>query len=696
TFSAGNWSATASGTGPSPHGRTLANLVDDLADGYPVLYGGTDAVLEAVLGDTWSYHSGNWSLLLVPTAPPARAVPSLVDDPSDGSLLMFGGSGLNESWAYRAGNWTLQGAGATPPGRLEAGMAYDANDSEVVLFGGIGGGTGFPLLNDTWAYSAGRWTNLTSTAGGPPPLAGAMMAYDPMAKEVLLFGGESRLGYTSQTWEFSRGHWTNLTGGLTTSPPGRGFGMMTFDGADNYLLLVGGIGPPSPLTGFCDYLCGDSWEFTNGAWTQLHPTIGPPPSDGAGIAYDPILRQVVLFGGTGEHRSASSGSVAYLNETWTYAGGLWSNLTSSLSVSPPPQDTGTGVNLVFDSHDGYTFAFEGGFPGSSWWKFGNQATSPLSVSIPYGTPDPLSLGQPITIGASVGGGVSPYSYTWTGLPAGCNSANRSSFSCTPSADGNFTIRVTVTDAAGMVQPSPALQLFIDAAFVRVAISPDPALLPPNGTLVLTATPKHADGSAVPGAVAYNWSVYPSNLGALTTREGSSTTFAAGKSAGTVTVYVNATFGGATQGASQKVAIAIAPLVVTSFTVVPSTLGLNGGPVTFTVVPAGGTPPYSYRYVGLPPGCSSANQSVLNCTVHSAGNWNVTLLLSDSGRHQTSANVLLQVVGMGAGGGPSVWSIPIVQWAGLLVIVIVVAIVAVAAVMRRRRVPPPLSARPPPG
>ncbi|MCI4322007.1 MAG: hypothetical protein L3K05_06870, partial [Thermoplasmata archaeon] len=122
--------------------------------------------------------------------------------------------------------------------------------------------------------------------------------------------------------------------------------------------------------------------------------------------------------------------------------------------------------------------------------------------------------------------------------------------------------------------------------------------------------------------------------------------------------------------------------VTSFTVVPSTLGLNGGPVTFTAVPGGGTPPYSYRYVGLPLGCSSANQSVLNCTVHSAGKWNVTLLLSDSGRHQTSANVLLRVAGMGAGGGPSVWSIPIVQWAGLLVVVIVVAIVAVVALMGR--------------
>lgn len=58
----------------------------------------------------------------------------------------------------------------------------------------------------------------------------------------------------------------------------------------------------------------------------------------------------------------------------------------------------------------------------------------------------VPAGQPFTLVASATGGVPPYAYLYSGLPSGCASRNSSSLGCTPSAAGNFTLHVTVTDS----------------------------------------------------------------------------------------------------------------------------------------------------------------------------------------------------------------------------------------------------------
>src|SRR5207302_3229682 len=87
----------------------------------------------------------------------------------------------------------------------------------------------------------------------------------------------------------------------------------------------------------------------------------------------------------------------------------------------------------------------------------------------------LDLGQNVTLAANVIGGSGGYTYTWIGLPPGCDGTT-ATLHCTPStpaATGVFPIRVLVTDSNGYAAPSPA---------TNVTVSSDP-------TVTLSATPE---------------------------------------------------------------------------------------------------------------------------------------------------------------------------------------------------------------
>lgn len=89
--------------------------------------------------------------------------------------------------------------------------------------------------------------------------------------------------------------------------------------------------------------------------------------------------------------------------------------------------------------------------------------------------------------------------------------------------------------------------------------------------------------------------------------------------------------------------------ITSFTVNPSSVAVNGT-VFINVTAEGFTPPLTYVYQGLPPGCLSANVSSLKCVPTSAGTYssiNVTVT-GAHGEIVTSADVTLTVTR----GGPA--------------------------------------------
>ncbi|MCL4323981.1 MAG: hypothetical protein M1144_00725, partial [Candidatus Thermoplasmatota archaeon] len=74
----------------------------------------------------------------------------------------------------------------------------------------------------------------------------------------------------------------------------------------------------------------------------------------------------------------------------------------------------------------------------------NSSASGPTISSFTITPPSGTLGALFDMNTVAQGGVAPLSYAYTGLPAGCASKNLASFTCTPSAAGNFTVTVTVT------------------------------------------------------------------------------------------------------------------------------------------------------------------------------------------------------------------------------------------------------------
>lgn len=82
--------------------------------------------------------------------------------------------------------------------------------------------------------------------------------------------------------------------------------------------------------------------------------------------------------------------------------------------------------------------------------------SPLMITSFVASPSTVSVNGTVDLVATVAGGVSPYTYTYTGLPNGCTSANTATLSCTPDMKGSYTVSVTVHDNRSLYANSTLL------------------------------------------------------------------------------------------------------------------------------------------------------------------------------------------------------------------------------------------------
>ncbi|MCI4330500.1 MAG: PKD domain-containing protein [Thermoplasmata archaeon] len=435
---ASGWTALSIPSAPSA--RSNASMTYDPAEGKVVLFGGWGGKF---LGDTWEYRGGVWTSVPVSNGPPARSAAVLEYDPTLGGAILFGGTNgtaLSDTWEFRGGSWTKLSFSLSPPARSGAVAAFDPATGQLLVFGG----TAARVLADTWGLSNSGWSPLGGSTH-PPPLAYASMTYDESGGYALLFGGINR-SVSSATWEYNRGAWSLLSpsssptprylaamtfdsadgisvlfGGRVsaligntwefdrgawtalpygTHPSSRSGASIAFDAADGYALLFGGnsnvlqgdtwaykLRPQSPgwnylnvaggarnreqgvtafdpadgytvlfggwnhsATNLSQQFLNDTWVYKAGVWTQLHPVLSPSQRRGAMMAYDPVDGYLVMFGG--------SDYVGYLNDTWTFRAGVWSHLVEP--VSPP---TRRSAAIAFDQTDGYVVLF-GGHNGS--------------------------------------------------------------------------------------------------------------------------------------------------------------------------------------------------------------------------------------------------------------------------------------------------------------------------------------------
>jgi hypothetical protein len=150
---------------------------------------------------------------------------------------------------------------------------------------------------------------------------------------------------------------------------------------------------------------------STGPYPTTSPVAGnaPPARIWAAMAYDPVRHGAVLFGGTG-----SSG---FMNDTWTWDGSAWLQLTPALS---PPRRQMSG--MVWDAAQNYVLLFGGiarnGDPLNDTWAWDGLAWRQLltqhspSPRAPMATAYDASGSRVILFGGRQTAGTQATTDTW--------------------------------------------------------------------------------------------------------------------------------------------------------------------------------------------------------------------------------------------------------------------------------------------
>ncbi|MEZ5988708.1 MAG: hypothetical protein R3F30_06220 [Planctomycetota bacterium] len=218
--------------------------------------------------------------------------------------------------------WQLHEPEPTASG---AAYAVDPDRRRLVRFGGNRSGPGDVFLTDeTWEFDGRIW-RLMHPRVSPPPMAGVGMAYDPVRKTVLLFGGQDKLttksvSYHNQTWEWDGQEWRQLKPKNSPSPRwGCEQGLVT-DFKLNRIVLYGGYVPgglfPLPLK--------ETWVWNGTDWKYLNLSVQPQERYGPAVGFCAASGKVILHGG--QARS----NLQALGDTWELDGEVWKQLSFDL------------------------------------------------------------------------------------------------------------------------------------------------------------------------------------------------------------------------------------------------------------------------------------------------------------------------------------------------------------------------------
>lgn len=268
--------------------------------------------------------------------------------------------------------------GLQPPFELQAPMAFDPQIHKVVLV--TTNSTKFACKMYTWTYSGGVWSNQTSSISGEPAVtSGAGFVYDASDGYMLLYGGyDDCTGSNGGTWSFHNNTWSRVN--ATSQPPvGRDFGM-TYDARDGYVILYGGFDPSVSNPA----VSRQTWAYHAGAWSQVVTSRSPVGAEFMGLSENSSSGTVVLFGGEFGRD--------IVNQTWTYSAGTW-NILSPRGNPPALSQFG----MVFVPSVGFVvfggYQLGKGYERSTWVLSGSgwtNLTASLSASPPIVYSDYLS------------------------------------------------------------------------------------------------------------------------------------------------------------------------------------------------------------------------------------------------------------------------------------------------------------------
>jgi hypothetical protein len=406
-------------------------------------------------------------------------------DAADGYVVLFGGlsgSGALESdtWTYLNGTWTNITSSVTgrPPPTAEASMAFDPSTHSVIMFGGTDLGVG--VENYTWSYHSRSWTNLTTTAGGPPATSLSSMSADPSDGELVAVVETP----VFQTWTFQGGHWTNLTSSapppLQTSYADLPFGLGS-DPTDGGVLLLSEYFTASSVY-------GATYLFKAGAWQNLTAQAGNAPIYSYGIvpwtfaplAYLPSASAVLFYATISMTRTEGYYEVP---ETWLFSSGHWTNISGPAGEGPGPWFGGATAGAVDPADSAFvTFGGVAVVGSSTFWLPTWVLSAPPLVTASV-APATTDVGMGVHLTGNVSFGLEPNNGTWSFGDASIGIGTTTTHTYTRA--GLYEANFTVTDLIGQ-SAAGAAALAVNARPVPT-FSLVPALPAAGGNVTFVAT-----------------------------------------------------------------------------------------------------------------------------------------------------------------------------------------------------------------
>ena len=323
-YANGIWvDSTASGLEPQP--RSLFAFVTDPVNNAIWMFGGIDDT--QTFTDFWKFQNGHWEQ--IENGEPTNCIyPLGVYDTDRQKMVVL----CNDSstWEFDGATWKAATPKHAPALRRFASMAYDPSLKKTVMFGGYD--TNY--FDTTWVWDGTDWTQVAKK-NPPPSRALASMWYDPNLKKTVMYGGlgrltsDGRLQRFSDMWTFDGNAWTQVnavkeTPGTSKGTPGQRFGaQVTVDPTTNKVLLFGGLRVDTGAAGLqTQVYADDTWQFDGTTWTKLAPNVAPPARENAGLTFDPIRNELVMFSGF---------AATYKTDTWGFSNGAWHQRIESLA-----------------------------------------------------------------------------------------------------------------------------------------------------------------------------------------------------------------------------------------------------------------------------------------------------------------------------------------------------------------------------
>jgi hypothetical protein len=108
----------------------------------------------------------------------------------------------------------------------------------------------------------------------------------------------------------------------------------------------------------------DTWVFQSGGWTQLHPNVSPPARRVGGFAFDVSDGYLLLFSGHNGSSLSNNHGFTVIDDTWAFLHGTWTKVKTK--VTPPGRSE---PSMAYDPTLGQVVLFGGYYSAPHYHSF---------------------------------------------------------------------------------------------------------------------------------------------------------------------------------------------------------------------------------------------------------------------------------------------------------------------------------------